>query len=142
MWIILTPDLLVSRVAGAEKSALDRAATDPMQMDALGDVARQVAAEWRGLLRRIVTVDRRPLAVPSELEDHVLADFRFRAYTRLPGMSSLNDERRMEEWRLSNRGKYERLSSYSLEPPEEENLPDPAPPANVPMITVPQRFFD
>jgi len=98
MWIDLTPDLLLSRVSAPEREALATAAADPSQTGVLEDTAAMVASDWRAGLRRICAPDRRPLRVPDELIGHILADYRYRAFTRLPGMASLLDELRVKEW--------------------------------------------
>ncbi|MCL2103457.1 MAG: hypothetical protein FWH21_00140 [Kiritimatiellaeota bacterium] len=141
MWRELTPDDLLKRVAGAEHEALARAATSAAQGDVLAEIAAAVAGEWRGALARVAALDVRPLALPSEIEVHVLADFRYRAYTRLPGMESLLDALRVEEWRRANHVR-DNLGRLVIEPPDEEFLPDPAPDIGVPQVTVPPRVLD
>jgi hypothetical protein len=122
MWQMLTPEALLSRLSGPEHQALDRAAIDWQQDDALAAIAHEVAEEWRGGLRRVTTVDVRTDAVPSEVLIHILADFRYRAFTRLPGMRQLLDERRVEEWKraLSIR---DNLHKISYELPAAEHCP-------------------
>lgn len=124
-WQILTPETLLSRLSGPEHQALDSAAIDWQQDDALADIAHEVAEEWRGGLRRVTTLDKRPDAVPSEILLHILADFRYRAFTRLPGMQSLLDERRVAEWQRAMQIR-DALAKLSYEPPAEENIEDPA----------------
>ena len=102
MWIHLTAQTLLSRVTAAEASRLSTAAIDSGQTDALEEVAALVAAEWRGGLRRVTVVDSRDGYVPDEILPHVLADFRYRAFTRLPGMSGLLDDLRVAEWTRAN----------------------------------------
>ena len=120
MWKQLTPESLLSRIAGAEKTALERAATASGQPDPLGEIAASIAATWRGALRRVTTLDRRPLALPDEIEIHVLADFRYRAWTRLPGMSAFLDENRIREWELSQRV-LANLKTLTFAPPDPEH---------------------
>lgn len=102
MWIELTQGLLRSAMSGPERSALDRVATDPDQQGILSEIAENIASEWRCGLRSVCTVDSRPLYIPSELLVHILADFRYRAATRLPGMKGLIDELRVREWQRAN----------------------------------------
>lgn len=118
MWIDLTPELLLSRVSAPERDALAEAAADPSQSDALEDVARMVAADWRAGLRRVTAPDRRPLRIPDELLSHILADFRYRAYTRLPGMGRLMDDLRVREWdrAMDTRAN---LNKWTVAPPED-----------------------
>ncbi len=117
MWIALNRDTLLSRVTAPEASALNRAATDPAQLAVLDEIAAQVAAEWRGGLRRVTTLDARPDRVPPELLVHILADYRYRAYTRLPGMGGLMDDLRVEEWRRANQVR-DNLIKVAVGPPE------------------------
>lgn len=124
-WQILTPETLLSRLSGPEHQALDTAALEWTQSDPLGEIAHEVAGEWRGALRRVTTLDKRADAVPSELLIHLLADFRYRAFTRLPGMQSLLDERRVAEWQRAMQIR-DALAKLSYEPPAEENIEDPA----------------
>lgn len=84
MWHAVTPESLRAAVTGAERNALDTAALAPEQTDALREIAANIIAEWRGGLRRVTTLDRRPDHLPAEIMVHVLADFRYRAFTRLP----------------------------------------------------------
>lgn len=117
MWIALNRDTLLSRVTAPEAAALNRAATDPAQLAVLDEIAAQVAAEWRGGLRRVTTLDARPDRVPPELLVHILADYRYRAYTRLPGMGGLMDDLRIEEWRRANQVR-DSLNKISVAPPD------------------------
>ena len=102
MWIQLTVKSLRSAMSAPERATLDRAATDPDQQDVLAEIAANVANEWRGALRSVCTIDSRAGYIPDELLIHILADFRYRAATRIPGMKALIDELRMEEWRRAN----------------------------------------
>ena len=90
----------------------------------LDAIAHEVAEDWRGGLRRVTTLDKRADAVPSEILIHVLADFRYRAFTRLPGMRSLLDERRVAEWDRAMAVR-DALAKVSYAPPEDENLEAP-----------------
>ena len=120
MWIKLTPESLLSRVTGGEASALASAALKAGQANALEETAANVANEWRGGLRRVTLVDKRDGYVPDELLVHMLADFRYRAYTRLPGMAELLDALRVDEWRRANTVR-DTLIKISIRPPDAEN---------------------
>lgn len=102
MWIQLTVTSLRTAMSGPERTALDRAATDPDQQDVLAEIAANVANEWRGALRAVCVIDSRAGYIPDEMLIHILADFRYRAGTRLPGMKALIDDLRMEGWRRAN----------------------------------------
>jgi len=121
MWMELTSGMLLSKLAEAEHEALRSAAVSVAQGDPLDEIAGQVASEWRGWLRNVGPVDRRANFIPDELLVHVLADFRYRAYTRLPGMGGLLDELRVREWERANHVR-EKLSEMSILPPEEDYL--------------------
>ncbi|MGN0886416.1 MAG: hypothetical protein ACI4RT_05390 [Candidatus Spyradenecus sp.] len=123
-WQILTKEHLLARLSGPEHQALDTAALEWTQSDPLAEVAHEVADDWRGGLRRVTTLDKRPDAVPSEVLIHLLADFRYRAFTRLPGMQHLLDERRVAEWQRAMAIR-DALAKLSYEPPEPENVEDP-----------------
>ena len=98
MWNQLTSELLRTSLSAPERAALDKAALDPEQQDVLAEIATNIAAEWRGGLRSVCVIDSRAGYVPDELLIHILADFRYRAFTRLPGMKGLLDELRVKEW--------------------------------------------
>jgi hypothetical protein len=102
MWIQLTSESLLNALTSPEHSALNNAAVAQGQETVLTDIASSVAKEWRGGLRRVCTVDLRDGYVPDELLVHILADFRYRAFTRLPGMKGLLDDLRIEEWKRAN----------------------------------------
>ncbi|MDO5462426.1 MAG: hypothetical protein Q4F99_02935 [bacterium] len=123
MWTILTDDALLSRLSAKERDILDRVAVDWTQDNALAQIAHEVAEEWRGALRRVTMVDTRTDAVPSEILIHILADFRYRAVTRLPGLRALLDENRVKEWEraLAIRDK---LATISYEHPAAEYRPE------------------
>ena len=121
MWMILTADTLLSRLTAPEHEALERAAAGWAQEAPLDAIAHEVAEDWRGGLRRVTALDKRPDAVPSEILIHVLADFRYRAFTRLPGMQRLLDERRVAEWDRAMAVR-DALAKVSYAPPEDENL--------------------
>lgn len=94
MWVELTVARLRAAMTDQEQAALSKG--DPTILD---DIAANVAAEWRGGLRKVGPVDSRAGYVPDELLIHILPDFRFRAAMRLPGMKALIDDLRMEEWK-------------------------------------------
>lgn len=117
MWNAVTPESLRSAVTGPERDALDKAALAPEQASGLSEIAANIVAEWRGGLRRVTTLDRRPDHLPEEVMVHVLADFRYRAFTRLPGMRSLLDELRVREWERANQVR-DNLTKISISPPD------------------------
>lgn len=119
MWIQLTASSLLTRVSSAEQARLNRAAVATAQTDVLGEIARQVAADWRSGLRKVTTVDSRADYVPDELISHILAHFRYSAYTRLPGMGELLDDLRVKEWDRANTVR-DNLIKHSV------GAPDPA----------------
>ncbi len=137
MWIELTSDALLSRVASSEESRLRTAALRDSDSDPLGEIASQISKEWRSGLRRITTLDTRDSYIPDELLIHILADFRYRAYTRFPGMSELLDSLRVDEWRRANQVR-DNLNKVSIEAPEtdyaetEESSGTPDPTFSVP----------
>jgi len=141
MWIELTPGLLISRVSGPEHDALRNAATDPDQADALADIVGKIAAEWRGGLALVVALSKRPLAVPPEVEIHILADFRFRAFTRLPGMKRFLDDLRVKEWERANYVR-DHLAKTAIAPPEDDDLLEGGSAPMTPGIIVPPRVLD
>lgn len=122
MWQILTKDDLLSRLSGPERDALDTAALDWAQESPLDAIVREVAEEWRGALRRATTLDRRPGAIPSEILIHILADVRYRAWTRLPAMTPFLDDRRVAEWQraMAIRDALHRLSYEAPDPEHAE----------------------
>lgn len=141
MWNELTPDLLLSRITEPEQNALDTAAVAFSQENVLGDVARDVAAEWRGGLARVVTLSKRPLALPSEVMMHVLADYRYRAYTRLPGMEAFLDDRRVAEWTRANHVR-DNLGKVQIDPPAADDMIAGTAAPSVPSISVPHHILD
>lgn len=120
MWRILTKDDLLSRLSGPEHNALDGVALDWAQEEPLAEIVHEVAEEWRGALRRATTLDKRTDAIPSEVLIHVLADVRYRAWTRLPNMADFLDERRVAEWERAMAIR-DALHKLSYEAPEEGN---------------------
>lgn len=120
MWNQLTSDTLLNALTSPEHTALNNAAVAQGQENVLADIASSVAKEWRGGLRRVCTVDARDGYVPDELLVHILADFRYRAFTRLPGMKGLLDDLRIEEWKRANQVR-DNLSKISIVPPDADN---------------------
>jgi len=120
MWNPLTAETLLSRLTGIEQTKLNTVALKAGQSDALEEIAAQVAKEWRGGLRRYTVLDSRPGYVPDELLIHILADFRYRAYTRLPGMSDLLDDLRVKEWDRANTVR-DNLVKVTVEAPDAEH---------------------
>jgi hypothetical protein len=139
MWNILTPETLLSRTADEEHDALATAATKNPAV--LAEIAGLVASDWRGKLARVATLSKRPLAVPDEALVHILADFRYRAFTRLPGLKFLLDELRVAEWERAMKAQ-DNLEAYQIEPPEEADI-IPVPSGTPgPRWTTTQRFGD
>ena len=120
MWIQLSSDTLLNALTSPEHTALNNAAVGQGQDNVLADIATSVAKEWRGGLRRVCTVDARDGYVPDELLVHILADFRYRAFTRLPGMKGLLDDLRIEEWKRANQVR-DNLIKISIVPPDDAN---------------------
>ena len=140
MWNELTPDLLLARLAEDEYNTLQTAATAPGQDDVLAEIAQDVAAEWRGKLARVTPLSKRTLALPSEVSIHVKADYRFRAYTRLPNMSVFLDELRVREWKRAM-DVLDALNETNIEPPEEEDLLLPPSGAPSPHVIAPESIL-
>lgn len=142
MWTELTPELLLKRVSAPERDALATAATDPTQLDTLADTAAMVAADWRAGLRRVCAPDRRERYVPTELFSHILADFRYRAFTRLPGMDQLLDPLRVEEWKRAMTVR-DNLIKWTVAPPDPgmaEGAEEGSPGRPAPMISNPDDY--
>lgn len=102
MWVKMTSDLLLTRLSSVERARLATAATAAGQSDVLAEIAGQIAADWRAGLRRVTLLDARAGYVPDEFLIHMLAHFRYAAYTRLPGMGELLDDLRIKEWERAN----------------------------------------
>ncbi len=124
MWQELTPALLKSRLTATEAKNLQSAVGIEAD-NVLQTIAKEVASEWRGALARFTALDTRPEAVPSELLIHILADFRYRAYTRFPGIEQWLGERRVEEWRRANYVR-DNLGKVQIAPPEPPHAPGAA----------------
>lgn len=112
-WIELAEVDVLSRLTDAEVAACKNAAVRAGQPDAISKNISMCIQEWRGAIRR-----HHKLAdgqkIPSELEIHVLADIRYRLFTRLPGMNTFLDELRVAEWREANTVK-RNLKGYVFE---------------------------
>lgn len=121
MWNVLTQQDLIKRLAERENNALNTAATAIDQFDVLADICVMIANDWRGKIAVYHTLDKRPQTLPSELLIHVLADFRYRAFTRLPNMSVLLDDLRVAEWRRAM-DVMDALDDVVLEDPLPENI--------------------
>ena len=140
MWIELTPETLLTRLTTEEHDALSIVATN--LPDVLSDIVTLLVAEWRGGIARHVALSKRRRAVPDELMIHILADFRYRAYTRFPGMSAFLDANRMEEWRRANTVR-DNLGKVQFEPPSADDLPEvSAGGSPLPSISVPVHYLD
>lgn len=137
-WTTITAATLLSRVTGPEKTALENAALATGQTGVLDDIAEMVCADWRGGLRLVTAVDADPAKLPPELLVHVLADFRYRAFTRLPGMRSLLDEARVREWERAMKAR-DALAKNSYTVPGD---PEDAETVATPSITVPTHTLD
>lgn len=120
MWVELNKQVLLTALSAREADKLGSVATGESQDDVLRDVATNVANDWRSGIRRHTTLDIRRNYVPDDLLSHILADYRYRAFTRIPGMSALLDELRVEEWRRANTVR-DNLAKVSIEPPDEEH---------------------
>jgi len=140
MWIELTERELLSRVTEPEREALQTAATSFEQEDVLADVARGIAADWRAVLARVVSLSKRPLAVPEEVMTHVTAHFRHTAFTRIPGMKRFLDEGRVREWERANKI-HDTLDKLIIAPPEDDDLLNDAAAPMTPGILVPERVL-
>lgn len=117
MWTQLTAASLLTRLSSTEQSRLNRIAVGSDQADVLGEIAQQIASDWRSGLRKVTTVDTRTDYVPDELILHMLSHFRYAAYTRLPGMGELLDSLRVDEWRRANTVR-DNLIKYSIQAPD------------------------
>lgn len=99
MWVELTEDDVLTRLAGAEVTALKTAALADGQESPLPEILAGVVREVRG---RVAARASNTLGdgdtIPDELLHHALAIVRYRLCTRLPGMKALLDERRLREY--------------------------------------------
>lgn len=139
-WIQLTINDVYDRLTAPEVSALKSAATKAGQSaTVVGSIISMCVQEWRGALRRHHVLAAGE-TVPGELEAHVLADIRYRLFTRLPGMKNLLDELRVEEWREARRvlGK---LDDYVFEDAETTEEAAQIPNTGVEMVAAENRIF-
>jgi hypothetical protein len=121
MWNQLTSELLRTSLSASERSTLDKVALDPEQQNVLAEIATNIASEWRGGLRSVCVIDSRAGYVPDELLIHILADFRYRAFTRLPGMKGLLDDLRVKEWDRAMKVR-DNLKSITVVLPDADHL--------------------
>lgn len=138
-WKTLDETSVLSRLTDAEVSALKTAATRAGQPDTIAEIIGQVVQDWRGLLRRHHVLAEGS-TIPFEIESHVLAEIRYRLFTRLPGMKSLLDERRVDEWNEANRTKG-RLKDYVFEDAIAAEATAAMPQAGIELTKVDNRIF-
>ena len=138
-WKILDETSVLSRLTDTEATALKTAATRGGQPDVVAEIIGQVVSDWRGLLRRHHVLAE-GATIPSEIESHVLAEIRYRLFTRLPGMKALLDERRVAEWDEANRTKG-RLKDYVFEDAPAAESAAKTPQAGVELTKVDGRIF-
>ena len=105
-WKTLTVAALKTRISGSEYSALTQAALASGQVAA--DVVAEVLAAVVKLVRGKVAACRNNTlgegdTIPDELEAAALVLARNQVFTRLPGMSALNDDTRRDEVRAAER---------------------------------------
>jgi len=98
-----------------------------------------VVNDWRGLLRRHHSLSDGQ-TIPFELESHVLAEIRYRLFTRLPGMKQLLDSLRVAEWEEANKTKG-RLKDYVFENAVSAETATEIPQAGIEMTQIPGRIF-
>lgn len=136
-WIAITEEFVKTRITGPELAAMKTAALAAGQVDPLPEIISKTVNEWRGKLRRYHTLGA-GATVPDELEIHVLAMIRYRLITRLPGLKSLLDENRKDEWEKANYA-LNHLNEYTFESPTTED--DSTSQSSRPRITAPNRDF-
>ncbi len=95
MWISLTTDDVLTRLAGAEVSALRTAALASGQADPITDIVAKVVQECRGRLRNHCALEA-GATVPDNWAHHCLAIIRYRLCTRLPLAQFLTPARERE----------------------------------------------
>lgn len=97
MWVSLTADDLLRSLTGPERTAVQRAATEPGQADPLETILADVVKEVRGY---VAAYNGNTLGegdtIPDELRGAAVARARFEAFTRLPVGRSLLTEDRVE----------------------------------------------
>lgn len=96
MWTEITEDLVKTRLAGAEVTALQTAALAAGQTDPLPEIVTQVVDEVRGYIAAGGFGLEEGAKVPSKLVSATLAVIRYRLATRLPARSLLTEERKAE----------------------------------------------
>jgi len=104
-------------MSAREVTRINAAASGDASVNNLAVIASNVAEEWRGGLRKVTAVDSRDGFVPTELMTHMLADFRHRVFTLLPGLSELLDQNRVEEWHRANTVR-DGLVKVTIKPPD------------------------
>lgn len=137
-WQTIERDDVLARLSGPETAALERTATEWTQDDPLPDIIAMVAEEWRAALRRRFRIGP-ALTVPSELRVHILADIRYRFFTRLPDVGLL-DERRIAEYEQA-RDVLAHLDRYIVEEPPDEAAAASNPTAGVCVVSATRRRF-
>lgn len=138
--ISLSLNDVYDRLSAPEVAALRTAATKSGQSaTVVGNIVSMCVQEWRGALRRHHVLAAGE-TIPAELEAHVLADIRYRLFTRLPGMKNLLDELRVAEWREARRviGK---LGEYVFEDAGETEPDAQVPNTGVEMAAAENRIF-
>lgn len=138
-WITLTIDNVYDRLSQPEVNALKTAAIQKGQ-DVVTAVINMVVQEWRGALRRYHVVGKGS-TIPSELETHILADIRYRLFTRLPGMKTLLDDLRVEEWKEARRV-FRELDKFVFEDTDDPEDNTAVPNTGVELARVERRYFD
>lgn len=118
MWIELNESNIYSRLSAPEVEALKGAATDRKQAAVIPEVIGMVVENWRAVLRKHHSVSI-GATIPEALEVHVLADIRYRLFTRLPDMGDLLDELRVDEWKEAMRVLNSGLKNYVFDDPPE-----------------------
>lgn len=137
-WQPIDRDDVLARLSGPETDALQRVATDWTQEDPIPEIVSMVVDEWRAALRRRFRIGL-PGTVPSELRVHILADIRYRVFTRLPDVGLL-DERRVAEYEQA-RDVLAHLDRYIVEEPPEEAAAASNPTAGVRVVSATRRRF-
>lgn len=138
-WIPMTEMDVLSRITDAEATAVKNAAVRIGQPDAIAKIISQVVNDWRGRLRRHHALAAGP-TIPSELESHVLAEIRYRLFTRLPGMKPLLDPLRVAEWEEANKVKGQ-LKDYVFEDAVTAEADAATPQAGIELTQLPGRLF-
>ena len=138
-WKIIDETNVLSRITDAEATAVKTAAIRIGQPDAVAKIISQVIQDWRGLLRRHHVLAE-GATIPAEIESHVLAEIRYRLFTRLPGMKALLDERRVAEWDEANKTKG-RLKDYVFEDAATAEAAAVMPNAGIELTEIPSRIF-